>query len=386
MRGNKDAQSGRVKELDKYAFISIAAVIFWALYGYFRGGDSIQMRLQIHTHVITMMSCVTFAGIYRTPEDFFTAGRIIIWAALWRAFMELLFTILFRGVVVEAVLDHGDSLLFTTAFTIAAAHGIHTKKRGTTLRCVLVMVTMLWAIQTNNRRLAWVSLVCSMLILYFLSTATSARKRLHGAIKIVVPILALYVGVGLNSNATIFKPLKSFQQIGGSEKEDLSTISRNIENLGLAETLRNYPLMGTGFGHEYIEVSDALAPKESFPMYRYDPHNSVVGLAAFMGLFGFFFVWLIFPMIAYYAARAYRFATTSVERTVAVVAVCEIIIHTNQMFGDIGINASEALVLLPLAFAAASRLVVSTGGMGGGSAAGASGQNRAVGTVNVTAP
>jgi hypothetical protein len=280
--------------------------------------------------------------------------------------MELAFLILFlrgSGIEVEAVLDHGDTLLFTTAFTIVVAHALHARKKGTTAKCVAVMLVMLWAIQTNNRRLAWVSLVSSMACIYFLATAQTARKRLHTSIKVIIPIIALYVGVGWGSSAKIFKPLQSFQQMGG-EKKDLSTLSRTFENIGLAKTLNTYPIMGSGFGHEYIEVSDALAPKGAFVSYRFDPHNSVLGLLAFMGPIGFFFVWAIFPLIAYYAVRAYRYATTGPDRTVAIVAVCEIIIHVNQMFGDIGINASEALVLVPLAMAAASRLAVSTGSTG----------------------
>jgi hypothetical protein len=376
----KGARAGRVKQLDRLCWLSIASVIAWAVYGYLRGGDAIQMRLQLHTHVITMLTGMFFTGVYRHAQDFVTLGKIILAAALLRSAMAFAFiwTVLRpSGVSVDCVLDHGDTVLFVGAITIVVAHAVHTKARGGTLRSVAIVLLMLWAIQVNNRRLAWVSLLCALGGVYALSTFGSARRRLHRTIAVVAPILAIYAYVGWGRSERIFKPLLSFQQMGGTAK-DPSTESRNLENLGLAKTLNTAPLLGTGFGHEYIEISDVLAPKDVFPMYKYDPHNSLVGLAAFMGGLGFYAVWLVFPMVAYYGARAYRFARSPPERTIAVCAVAEVIIHANQMFGDIGIGATQSQVMVPIAIAAASRLAMSTGAMRGGRD-----QKRIVGARNV---
>ncbi len=396
IRGQKGTRTGRVKQLDTLCWLSMASVVFWAAYGYFRGGDAVQMRLQIHEHAIVMVTAVLFAGVYRRVEDFMVLGKIIVAAALFRWAMALLFirfVLRAKGLVADYVLDHGDTVLLVTAFIIIVADAVHTRKKVKIWRVLAMLAALLWTIQVNNRRLAWVSLLLSLPIVYYLASLGSARKRLHRVIWALIPVITIYVAVGWGRTERIFKPLLSFQQVGG-ETKDLSAESRTLENLGLAKTVNSAPLMGTGFGHEYLEVSDVLAPKDVFPMYKYDPHNSLVGLAAFMGAIGFFCVWLIFPMTSYYAIRAYRFATTAPERTIAVCAVAEVMIHANQMFGDIGIGATQAQVLVPIAIAAASRLAVLTGATGvprappasPGQAADPDSQKRTVGTRNVAWP
>jgi hypothetical protein len=397
LMGKKAFRTERVKQLDNMAWLAVASMIIWGIYGYFRGGDAMQMRLQLHTYVMTMVSCVFFAGIYRTAEDFLKVGKIIVQAALFRCVVGAAF-LFFKGrdpsVHWETMLDHGDTLLFCTAFMIVTADALHTRTRKSTGRAIGLVLVLLWGIQMNNRRLAWVSLIGSLIVLYFLVAVGLglAKKRLHKVISTVVPILGIYVFVGWGRTEKIFKPVQSFATMSG-EKKDLSTMSRTLENLGLAKTLESAPILGTGFGHEYIEISDALAPKKSYPMYKFDPHNSLVGLEAFMGGLGFYLVWLVYPMMVYYGTRAYRASRDPATQTIAACAIAEVIIQANQMFGDIGINATEALVLVPLAYAASSRLAVATGaapGVGGGGprpvapAAGASGQNRVVGARIVT--
>jgi hypothetical protein len=366
IRNQKGTKTGRVKQLDRLCWLSLGSLIVWSFYGYFRGGDAQQMRLQVHTHVVSMLTALLFTGVYRTTDDFMKLGRIIVYAALFRAAMAWLFirfVLRVKGLSADYVLDHGDTVLLVTAFVVTVADAVHTRKRVKLWKTLGIIAVMLYAIQVNNRRLAWVSLLLSLPIIYYLSTQNSARKRLHRTVSVLIPVLIIYVGVGWGRTERVFKPLFALQQMGGEQK-DLSAESRILENLGLARTLNSAPLLGTGFGHEYLEVSDVLAPKDVFPMYKYDPHNSLVGLAAFMGGIGFFCVWLIFPMTAYYGARAYRFAITPSERTVAVCAVAEVIIHANQMFGDIGISSTQGQVLVPIAIAAASRMAVLTGATG----------------------
>jgi hypothetical protein len=91
------------------------------------------------------------------------------------------------------------------------------------------------------------------------------------------------------------------------------------------------------------------------------PHNSVLGLAAFTGPFGFIGIWMVFAVSAYFSARSYHFAKTPAEKTIAMASLCSVIIHTNQMWGDIGINSFQGLAVQSGAFAAASRMAVYTG-------------------------
>jgi O-antigen ligase len=140
-----------------------------------------------------------------------------------------------------------------------------------------------------------------------------------------------------------------------------SNQSRILEDMGLIVTLQQHPIGGSGFGHQYVEISDTFSVKYVFPQYRYVPHNSVLGLLAFTGFLGFAVIWMVFPVTAYMAARTYAFAKTPLVRTIAMCATCEVIIHTNQLWGDIGLNANQGLVVVSAAVAAACRLPIEAG-------------------------
>ena len=360
----KKASRQRARPLDSAIWLSLATFVVWIALGISRSGNSSLVRLQLHAIIMMFIASFAFAMNFRKAEDFALLGKAIVYAALFRFSMAVIFyfhVMRKLWIFVACPLDHGDTLLFATAIVIMVSHAFHTKDKGFIKKALFVLGAMLWSIQINNRRLAWIAVIGSFIIMYaMLSNWSTTRRRLHRTITIIVPTLVLYVAVGWGSDARIFKPLKAFQSMG-PESSDSSTESRNLENLGLVKSLRYAPIGGFGFGHQYVEVTNRLAPVDVFPQYRYVPHNSVLGLMAFAGGLGFTGIWLSFVVGAYLAARSYRFARTPLERTISVTALCEVFIHTNQMYGDIGINATQGMVLMPIAFAAASRMSLITG-------------------------
>jgi O-Antigen ligase len=361
-RGQPGAKTGRAKPVEKVAWFSIGAMLTWAIYGALRGGSTIDMRLQLHTFVMLLVASMMQIYLLRTREHFRMLAKTVVYAALFRAAMMVIFYItILRSLneAIETVTDHGDSILFVTTIVIVIANAIHTPSRKATWQGVLVTIVMLWAIQINNRRLAWVSLVGSLAVILALMWNKALRRRLLRYSYTFGPIVALYVAVGWSHPTGIFKPLASLQSV--NDTNNPSTQSRILENMGLIITLQSSPLTGTGFGHKYIEISDVYSVKGLFQQYRYVPHNSVLGLVAFTGALGFACIWMIFPVVAYYCARSYAFAKNPLDRSIAMVGLCEVVIHTNQMWGDIGICAFQGLALMSAAIAAASRVSVLSG-------------------------
>ena len=89
--------------------------------------------------------------------------------------------------------------------------------------------------------------------------------------------------------------------------EDTSTKARNVENLGLIATSNaSGMLMGTGWGHPYVEVSSKYSIAQYFPLWQYVPHNSILGLLAYTGVLGFCGYWMVFPTSMFLAARMAR--------------------------------------------------------------------------------
>jgi hypothetical protein len=359
-RTQRGAQKGRAKPLHTAVYVTVGTLFAWAVLGAARGGSVLDMRLQLHVFVMLCVTVAMYANVLRTPKHFRMMGKTIVYAALFRAAMMFVFYLsVMRSLHerVETVTDHGDSITFVLTIVIVVAEAIHSRQRRATTRAFFVTAVMLWCIQTNNRRLAWVGLIGSMLIVYFLLPSGPVRRKINRRIAMLVPLVLLYVAVGWVSPTGIFKPIASIKSM--NDAADPSTESRNLENRGLIVTLQNGALTGAGFGQKYTEVSTVYSAV-AFPQYRYVPHNSVLGLAAFTGL-GFIGIWMVFPVTAYLAARAYSFARAPPEKTIAMVALCQVFIHINQMWGDIGICSFQGLTVTSCAIAAASRMAVLTG-------------------------
>ena len=122
--------------------------------------------------------------------------------------------------------------------------------------------------------------------------------------------------------------------------------------------------IGRGFGHKFDAVNSYYELDGVFDQWQYIPHNSYLGLLAFTGVFGFAGIWWPLPVCVFLAARAARTARLPVERTAAAVAVAEVIIYSNQAYGDMGLNSQTCLVLLASAYATAARVAVTSGAWG----------------------
>jgi hypothetical protein len=357
------SSKGRVKQVETAIWVSIGSVLLWALIGIARGGSAFQIRLQLHVFVMVQLTALMLVRAFTQPKHFAMLGRTIVYAGIYRfVFMFIFYLSVMRSLPekLETVTEHQDSLLFATTIAIVLAHAFHTKSRGAVWRAVVVTGMMLWCIQVNNRRLAWTGLAGALISMYFLFNIGPLRKKINRFLFRLAPIVLVYAAVGWSHPTGVFKPLASLQSVG--DKNNPSTASRILENIGLVVTMQTNPLIGTGFGHEYIEISTTYSVgAKIFPEYRYDPHNSVLGLAAFTGALGFSGLWMVFAVGAFLNARAYAFADTPLARTITMSSICAIFIHINQMWGDLGVLAPQGVAFASAAIAAGSRMAVSTG-------------------------
>jgi O-antigen ligase len=142
---------------------------------------------------------------------------------------------------------------------------------------------------------------------------------------------------------------------------DVSTAMRDIENFNLLWTLRDHPLLGTGFGHEYVEKVKGMDISGIFAQYRFVPHNGILGLLAFGGVLGISGI-LLTPVVAVYlAARAHRFARSPADRAAALAVMASAVVYLIQCYGDMGFVSWTGVFTLAPAVAVAGKLASATG-------------------------
>ena len=361
--GSKAATADRVKPLVKSMKLALGSIAALWMFGVVRGGDIRQTMWQIHPFVIAVALAFLVMSTCRTPAHIATLGKVILSAALYRA--GVLFVFYFtiaRGMTppLETMTTHADTVLFVTGMLIVMVNMLERRTLGSFFWMIVACVPLALAIKLNNRRLAWLSLMVGFSLAYFVLPKSRFKRRMNWALVASIPLLVAYVAIGWGHRDGVFRPVGAISTMIGKH-EDTSSEMRDIENYNLVQTLRTDPILGTGWGHEYKEVSVAISIQKIFPQYRYIPHNSVLGLLAFTGLIGFALVWQLFIVAAYFHAIAVRTAPTTRLRTAAVVGFTTIVTFVFQMWGDMGWNTLLADALLATSIGVAGRLPVLAG-------------------------
>jgi hypothetical protein len=339
---------------------SLASLAFCWVYGIARGGEVKPTYTQVHTWVVSLVFALTVSRMALTREDVYRLGKALFYAAVYRSLMAIIFYVFFaRNLATPAhvMTTHGDSALFCGGLLLALSHAIETRTKAAIRALILSAPIILLAIVLNNRRVAWASLAAGALVLYVLLPKSAEMTRKRRRILLVLgPILALYTAIGWGRTEGIFMPIAAFSSMGAG-KRDGSTLARDSENLGMMVMVKERPLIGTGFGHQWYELdSTRTVPVSTFPMYHYLPHNSMLALLAFTGSVGFAGIWMVLPVSVYLNRRTYTRATHPVDRTGAAVGIVVVVVVMNQIYGDMGIIMLTPMVILGAAFGVASRL------------------------------
>ncbi len=359
--------------VDDHAFVPVAppvragalaclAAIAWVwAFGMARGGSFGSSLWQLFRVVYLPVVILLFASGLRGPRDAKRLATVLVVAAVLRASIAIYVRALFPDTEqVPFTTVHADSMLFANAILLVVAVVLERPGRGARHLALLVLPVVSWGMIANNRRLGWVELGLGLVAILLVMRRTLLKRRLLQAAVVMAPLLLAYVVVGWGRPTGVFAPVGTIRSVVDSDF-DTSTAWRDWENYDLYATLRRNPLLGTGFGHEYDEVVRLPDISDSYTLYRYAPHNSVLGLLAYGGLVGFAGLWMLIPLGVFFAVRSYRYATDPSDRVAALTALGVLVTYLVHCYGDMGLGTFTSVFTVGPAIALVGKIAVATG-------------------------
>jgi hypothetical protein len=341
----------------------VATTLLWFAYGMRHGGEFRFASWQTYLILSTVLLAFAVASTFRTPAEFSGLGKWLVAAAMYKAFMCWLsyFTWAQRlvGNTGAYMTSHDDTVLWVVGILVLIVNAVSRRSLKITARNLAGILFLMGAIQWNSRRLAWVSLVMGLIVMYVLFPSGAAKRRINRVARYATPLVLVYVVVGWGRANPIFLPLRSISSV--STHEDSSTLARNAENLGLIATANGAGIFGTGWGVPYSFLTMKYDISGSFELWRYIPHNSILGILAFTDVFGFAGFWIALPTAIYLNSRVAKLAADPQARNVGIIAVAQMIVCTNQLYGDMGIFFPKSMYTIALSYAIALRLPRTTG-------------------------
>jgi O-antigen ligase len=347
-----------------FAWLSVLAVAWMCVWGFLHGGAPRFMFWQSLRWLYLPIIYALMRQALRGMPDALTVGKLLLGVGLFRAGEAILFRSWYPSVeVMGFATTHFDTVLFATCLAILGALLLEMPSPATFRLAVLLSPIYYWAIRANNRRLAYADLALIALVFWFITPWRPLKRRAARILALgALPIL-LYVGVGWTSEAGPFGPVQKFRSML-DPKADTSTLWRELENTNLVFTYHESPLLGLGFGrafHEHIKLPDVTG---SYELEPYVPHNSVLGLWAFGGLLGFSLLWALFPVGFFFTARAYRWASTPMERVTALGAAAVQICYLIQGYADLGFGSWGPVFTVATSYALVGKICLANGAWG----------------------
>jgi hypothetical protein len=326
--------------------VFFAAIVLLEGYGLVTGGDFKNSLWQLRQLFWLPVLGVVFGHALKSAGARVWLLRAVIGVAVVRGLIGIHYWVTMArpsGEVFEYTTTHSDSILSVTAILVTAMLAVVRPSWGHLVLNLVAQPIMLVALIANDRRIAFVSLAGGGLALLLLSPP-DLKRLLRRLALAASPLVLLYLIVGWGSKHPVFGPVQTVRSV--VEQDDDSSKTRDIENYNLISTLKASPVIGSGFGHEYREVVQALRVDHIFAQYKYIAHNSVLWLLSIGGWLGFAAVWLIFPVAVLVALRAFAECADPIDRTVAYGAIVAVLAFIVQAWGDMGLQSWMGALLV----------------------------------------
>jgi hypothetical protein len=348
-----------------FAGLSLAGAAWMWVYGMARGDANVPNSLWQLQRVAYLPAMVLLFQIgFRRAADTAAFGKVVVLAACLKAVLAIYIRATVPPPPGEPTLlyatSHADSMLFSVAFCCVLALLIH-RPRGKRFGLVVFTLPLLVVgMVANGRRLAWVELAAGVATLVTLTPWSAAKRAAVRSAIAASPIFFAYTAAGWSSGAGAFGPVRTLRSVVDS-KADSSTLWRDLENYNLFYTLRHHPVLGTGYGHGYTEIIWLPDVSSSYALYRFLPHNAILGLWAYGGIVGFTALWTMLVVGLFLAARTYRHAKGIDDRTASLTALSVLVVYLVYCYGDLGLGTWTSVFTVAPALAITSKLARTTG-------------------------
>jgi hypothetical protein len=335
------------------------AILPGILRGFYAGGDynvAVQEVRSLFYVPVIYLAAINLLKERRHVHEFTAVlvGAITVMSlsALWVQFTVIRPGHLRTSVDVE-FLSHENALF--AAMVVLLAAGTIIWGKGSRLRLLMLIpgAISLGGLLVLKRRVGLVALDVGLVLM----TLAFIKQKWRLAI-IVMPIVLIvgggYIGATWNANGSLGQPARAVRAIMGdnSDSEDVSSNTyREAEAFNVEWNIRENPILGSGFGKEYVFVRPVPDLTGFWSFQHFTPHNSVLAIWMNGGIVPFV---LLLGAFGHAMMKGMATARREVEpllRAWGLVAACTIPMVFLFGWEDLGLNSARTLSVLAVALA-----------------------------------
>jgi len=336
------------------------ALIFGLARGAAAGGSSYIALWEVRFLLYIVVCYFLAANTIRTRRDLRVLMAIILLAtaayAIEGAYRRLaLIDTMILTQDLEDAWGHDSAVFLSNMILLVLAQRVFGGPRWQRLLGPLLVPIVAFTLLPSQRRAGNITLLVSLMV-FCLVFLVAHRKAFY---VIAVPLVisgAIYFPLFWNNTGMLGQPARAVRSMISPDARDLaSNYYRDIEKINVRATILENPLLGVGFGREFLFVIP-LADLSFWQFWRYEPHNNILWVWLKIGAVGFTLFWALMGSAIMCAANFVKVLRGPDERAFALFALGVVISSMVFCWVDTGLTFPRFTVVLGTTLGALSVL------------------------------
>lgn len=238
------------------------------------------------------------------------------------------------------LMAHEDSFFFVSLLLLIVLFCLQHRYRAQLYASLIVLAPVLVALVANQRRADYIALLLGLCVAWCLIFLVKPQKRkMLISIALTTLVLgAVYVAIFANGQGSLASPARSiiavFHPNSGDIRDIQSNLYRVVENYDLKFTVLQNPLLGQGFGKEFLTPWPLADISAIDQYYLYIPHNTIYWIWMRLGPLGYLSLWFLFGSMIVRGCLVVRTLKDSYLQMVGIYIVAVILMEIVVAFAD----------------------------------------------------
>lgn len=342
-------------------------VVWGVLHGLQVGGSFRLIVVEIRPFEYLLFAYVLAYNLVTTKRQIIAFFWVVIAGAGIKAMqaMYIVYGLLHgtRGDLNE-IMAHEDSFFWVALVLLAVLFALHYRLRAQMRVAWLIVPFAIIAVYDNNRRTDYVALIIGITVAWILVIAVkpSASARLKHIIGLATTgaLAGGYILIFSHVQGALGAPARSVISTVSPSASDLRDVLSNLyrihENTDLLYTFHQSPLLGWGYGRDFLQPEVLPNVIANDPYYLLVPHNTILWVLMSLGVVGFAALWYFFGSLIVRGCQLAREIADPYLQLVAIYVVAIGIMEVVVAYADYQLFFYRNVIFIGLLAAILARL------------------------------
>ncbi|MCC6178395.1 MAG: O-antigen ligase family protein [Chloroflexi bacterium] len=325
--------------------VALAAGLIRGLAG---GGDAYIAFWECRALIYVLLTYLAATQIVRTPKHL----NALLWISLLAPTVFAIEGAYRRLYLVDdglidgdLVFDHDDPIFLDLMLLVVLAQLVFGGSRWQRRLGLAMSPIVVFTLFASERRAGLIGLAVA-LIAFMVVLAVTRRRAFLMVTPVLILTASIYLPIFWSSTNVIAQPARAIRSIvDPNDRDAASNEYRDLEKINVNATIAANPVLGVGFGREYLFVVPLPAISD-WLFLPYQPHHNIQWVWLKIGAAGFVIFWVLIGSALARAAYLTRTLHDPNARTFAFVTLGTLITILCYSYVDTSLVSQRITVLL----------------------------------------